>query len=100
MNAHPIEQGEVEIGQVRSLLVPNVPATLQAGRGAARHQDRKVLVVVNAGIPYAASIYIDGVIEKRAVAIGSSLHPLQEIRKQRDMERVDLRDLRQLFGIA
>src|SRR5262249_10292207 len=31
MNAYAIEQREVEVGQVRSLLVPDVPAALQAG---------------------------------------------------------------------
>ena len=39
----------VEVGQVRSLLVPNVPSSLQAG-AAACHQDRKVFVIVKAGI--------------------------------------------------
>src|SRR5260221_416184 len=100
MHAHAIEQREVEIGQVGSLLVPNMPASLQASRGAARNEDRKVLMVVNAGIPHAASIDINRVIEKRTIAIGSGLHPLQKVRKQRNMECVDLRDLRQLFGVA
>src|SRR5579872_7206501 len=61
MNAHAIEQREVEVGQIRSLRVADMPPALQSGPRAARHQDRKILVVVNAGIPDAASIQIDRV---------------------------------------
>ena len=77
-----------------------MPAALQARRGAARDQDRKVLVIVQAGIAHAASVQVDGVIEERAVAIGSRLHPLEELREQRHVERVDLGDLRHLFRIV
>ena len=56
MNANPIEQGEVKVGQVRSLLVPDVPAALQAGCGAASDQDWKVFVIMKARIPHAAAV--------------------------------------------
>src|SRR5580765_3880885 len=75
-------------------------AALQSRRGTTRDQDRKVLVIVQAGIAHAASVQINAVIEERAVAIGSRLHPLEELREQRHVERVDLRDLRHLFGIG
>ena len=64
MNAHAIEQREVQVGQIRSLLVTNVPATLQTGCGAACDQDRKVLVIVKARITHAAAVQIDRVIQK------------------------------------
>src|SRR5207253_11116029 len=76
MNANAIEQREVEVGQVRSLLVPNMPAALQAGCGATCDQDRKVFVIVKAGITHAAAVQVDRVIEERAVTIGSGLHSL------------------------
>ena len=79
MNAHAIEQREVEVGQVRSLLVPDMPAALQAGCGAACDQDRKVFVIVKAGITHAAAVQVDRVIEERAVTIGSGLHSLEEV---------------------
>ena len=79
MNANAIEQREVQVGQRRSLLVPDVPAALQAGCGAACDQDRKVFVIVKAGIAHAAAVQVDRVIEERAVAIGSRLHPLEEL---------------------
>src|SRR5439155_9975129 len=85
--------------QVRSLLAPDMPAALQAGCSAARDQDRKVLVIVKAGIPHATAVQVDRVIEERAVTIGSSLHSLEELGKQRNMVRIDLRYLRQLFRI-
>ena len=88
MNANAIQQCEVKIGQRRSLLVPDMPAALQAGSSAARDEDRKVIVIVKAGITHAAAIHVDRVIEKRAVAIGSGLHSLEEVGKQRNMERL------------
>ena len=57
----------------------NVPAALQAGCGAACDQDRKVFVIVKAGITHAAAVQVDRVIEERAVAIGSGLHSLEEL---------------------
>src|SRR2546425_12891511 len=101
MNANAIEKREVEVGQRRPrLLVPDVAAALQAGRSAAGNQDRKVLVTVQAGIAHAAAVQIDRVIEERAVTVGSRPHLLEEIRKQRDMEAVDLGNLRDLFRIV
>src|ERR1051325_9032839 len=93
MNSNTIEQGEVEVGQRRSLFVLYVPAALQSGCSAARDQDRQVLVIVKAGITHAAAIQVDRVIEERAVPIGSCLHSLQKIREQRDVIFIDLRDL-------
>src|ERR1041384_4721961 len=100
MNAGTIEQREVKIRQRGWLLVPNIPAALQAGGGAAYHEDRKVIVIMKTRIPHTAAVHVDRMIEKRAVTIGSRLHFLEEVGKQRNMERVDLRNLRQLFRIA
>ena len=44
--------------------------------------------------------HVDRVIEERAVAIGSGLHSLQELRKQRNMVRIDLCYLRHLVRIV
>src|SRR5437899_8415334 len=100
MNANAIEQCEVEIGQARSLLVLNMPTALQAGCSATRDQDRKVFMIVKAGITHATAVQVHRVIEERAVAIGSGLHSLEEVGKQRNMERIDLRYLRYLFRIV
>src|SRR5580765_242315 len=97
MDADAIEQRQVKVGQGHGFVVLEMPSALQARGGTARDKDWKVLVIVQAGIAHAASVQINGVIEERAVAIGSRLHPLEELRKQRHVERVDLRNLRQLF---
>src|SRR5258706_9227234 len=100
MDANAIEQREVEVGQRRSLLILDMPAALKAGCGAACNQNRKVFVIVKAGITHAAAVQVDRVIEQRAVAIGGGLHSLEEIREQRNVERADLRYLRHLFRIV
>ena len=79
VNANAIEQREMEVGQRRSLVVPDMPAASQAGCGAARDQDWKVFVIVKAGVTHAAAVQVDRVIEERAVTVGSGLHPLKEI---------------------
>ena len=48
----------------------------QAGCSASCDQDGEVFVIVKAGISHAAAVQIDRVIEERAIAIGSRLHPL------------------------
>ena len=94
MNAHPIEEREMKVGQWHSLLVPNMPAALQAGSGAACDQYWKIIVVVKAGIAHTAAVQVDRVIQQRAVTIGSGFHSLEEAGKQRNMERIDLCHLR------
>src|ERR1051325_5905518 len=100
MNTEPIEQGEVEVRQVRGLFVPDVPAALQAGCSAACDEDRKVFVIVKAGITHAAAVQVNRVIEERAATVGSGLHSLQKIGKQRNMMLVDLGDFRYLDRIV
>src|SRR5437868_6938163 len=78
MNANVIQQREVEVGEGCSLLVLNMPSPLQAGSGAAGDQDRKVVVIVKAGITHAAAVHVDRVIEQRAVTVRSGLHFLEE----------------------
>ena len=68
----------MQVRQRRSLFVFDMPAALQAGRGAACDQDRKILVIVQAGIAHPASVQADGVIEERTVAVGSGLQLLED----------------------
>src|SRR5688572_2496963 len=89
----------MEVGQRRTLVVLDMPPTLQASRGTACNQDRKVLVIVEAGIPHSASIQVHRMVEQRPVAVWRGLHLLEELREQGDMERIDLGDLLDLFGI-
>src|SRR6266850_8283438 len=100
MHSRPVEQREVEIGQRRAILVPDVPATLYAARGATRDENWKVLMVVNTGIAQPASVHVDGIIEQRAVSVGSGLQFLQKVREQRHVERIDLGNFRELFRIV
>src|SRR5262249_31675007 len=79
MNAHPIEQREMKVGQRRSLLIFNMSPTLQAGSCAACDQDRKVVMIVQTGITHAAAVHVHRVIEERAVAIRSGLHSLEKV---------------------
>src|SRR4026209_2780873 len=100
MHPHPIEQREMEIGQVRSLLVADVPAALHTRDCAAGDENREAFVIVSTRIPDAASVQIKGVVEERAVAIRRGFHSLQKIREQRYMKHVDLGDRHQLLRIA
>ena len=75
-------------------------AALQTGCRAAGHQDRKILVVVQAGISHAAPVQVNRVIQERPVSVRSRLHSLQKLRKQRNVIRIDLRDLRHLYRIV
>src|SRR5262249_15349402 len=94
MNANTIEQREVKVCQRRSLLIPNMPTAFQAGSGATCDENRQVVVIVKARITHTAAVHVNRVIEERAVTIGSGLHSLKEVGKQRNMERIDLRNLR------
>src|SRR5712691_7224807 len=100
MNSCTVEQCEVEISQRRSILVPDVPASLHAARSATRDQNRKVLMIVNTGVAQPASVQVDGVIEQRAVAVGGGLQFLEKIREQRHVERIDLGNFGELFRIV
>src|SRR5262249_6328220 len=79
MNANAIEQREVNIGQRCSLLIANMPTAFQPGSGAASHQDRKIVMIVKAGITHTATVQVDRVIEQRAITIGSGFHSLEEV---------------------
>src|SRR5262245_58483889 len=85
MHPHTIEQRVMEVGEVRSLLVANVPAALQARHGSACDQNRQVFVIVSTRIPDAASVQINGVVEERAVAIRRGFHSLKKVGEQRQM---------------
>ena len=90
----------MEIREGCPILVLDVPPTSQAGCGAACDQNREVHVVVQAGVAHPASVQVDRIVEQRAVAVRSGLQFLEELREERDMERVDLRDLLDLFRIS
>src|SRR5262245_37796787 len=64
MDANAIEQCEVNVGQRCSFLVSNVPAALQAGSSSTCYKDRKVVVIVKAGITHTAAVHVHRVIEK------------------------------------
>src|SRR5687767_8217515 len=66
MHPRPIEQREMEVGQVRSLLVADVPAALHTRHCAAGDENREVFVIVSTRIPDAAPVQIQGVVEERA----------------------------------
>ena len=70
----------------------DVPTALQAGGGAARDHDRQILVIVQAGVAHAAAVQIERMIEERAVTVRRVLHALEEVREQRHVEGIDLRD--------
>ena len=97
--AHAIEQCEMEICQIRGLGEADMTAPFQAGLRPTRHQQGQVLVIVNARVAHAAAVDVNRMIEERSIAIRSSLHFLQELGEQRNVEGVDLGDLRHLLGI-
>src|SRR5262249_50318326 len=82
MNANTIEQREVKVSQGHSLLVPDMPAALEAASRASCapcDEPRKVVVIVQARITHAAAVHVDRVIEERPVTIGRGLHSLEEV---------------------
>ncbi len=74
-----------------------MPVALNAAAG---DEDRQVLVVVEARVAHAAAVENQRVVEQRAVAVRSVAHPLEEVREQRHMELVDLRELQDLLWIV
>jgi hypothetical protein len=69
MNADTIEQREMKVRQRRSFLVSDVSPTPQTGSRTACNDDRKVIVIVKAGITHAAAVHVNRMIKKRTVAI-------------------------------
>src|SRR5215813_13970615 len=98
MDSRVIQQREMEIGQRRALFVLNVPPTLHAERSATRDQNGKVLMVVQTRVAHPAAVQVDGVVEQRSVSIRSGFRFLEELREQQHVERIDLRNFRELVG--
>src|SRR5688572_3368951 len=100
MDANAIEQRDMQVGERRPFPGSDVSTALQAGGGAARDQDRQILVIMKAGVTHAAAVQIERMIEERAVTVRRVLHALEEVREQRHMECIDLRDRQELLGIV
>src|SRR5215510_12324260 len=98
MDAHVVQQREMKIGQRCALFVLDVPPTPHPTRRATRDQNRQVLMVVQTRVAHSTSVQIDGVVEQRSVAVWSGFQLLEELREEQHMERIDLRDLRELVG--
>src|SRR5437764_13823466 len=99
-NADSVEQRQVQIRQRRRLDILDVPAAANLPGSAAGDDDRQVDMVVNVGITHAAAVQIQRMVEQCAVAIGDRGQPLEEITEERHVELIDLRDFRELLGIA
>src|SRR5690349_13171295 len=96
MDSHLIQQREMEIGERRALFVLDVPPAPHAARRSTSDQNRQVLMVVQTRIAHSTSVQIDGVVEQRSVAVRSGFQFLEELGEEQHMERIDLRNLREL----
>ena len=83
----------MQIRQIRRLLIPDMPPALQPRRRAPGNQNRQILVIVQTRIPHTAPIQIHRMVQQRPLPVLRRLHPLQKLRKQRDVISVDLRNL-------
>src|SRR4051812_30757956 len=95
-----LEQRHVQIGERRGLGILDVPSALDAGSSATRDEDREVHVIVNVGVAHAAAIEVQRVVEQRAVPFRRRFQFFEKVRKERDVERVDLRHPRNLFRVV
>ena len=91
-----VEQREVKIGQRGVPLELDVPTTSHLSGTTARNHDREVGVVMHVRIAHTASKKVGRVVQQGAVAIGRLPEPLEKIGEQRNLIRIDLRQLGQL----
>jgi len=88
MDAHAIEQGQVQIVHGSLSAIRDVPAARLAGK-----QDWKIIVLVLIAVAQAAAVDDLGMIEQRAVAIGNGFQLAEEIRELLHVISVYARDL-------
>ena len=90
----------MKIGQGRWLLKLDVATAFHSARRAARNQNRQVAVVMHIGIPHAAPIKVERMIQQRAVALRRGLQLPKKLGEQRHVELIDLGHPRNLFRIV
>ena len=99
MHAGPVQQRQVQIRQRCPILIPDVLPASQAGRRATRDQNREVHVVVQTRVTHPAPVQVDRIVEQRALTIRSGPQLLDKLREQRNVERVDLGNFLDLYGV-
>lgn len=77
VHADVIQQRQVQVGQRRSLVVLDMPPTLDLSGSAAGNSDRQVGVVVYIRVAHAAPQQIGRVVEQRAVSILCRPQPVE-----------------------
>src|SRR6185369_1207050 len=80
--------------------IANVTAAFHSSGGATRYKNWQIGVIVYIGIPHAAAIQIQRMIEKRSVSFRSGLQFVQEVGKQRSVIGVNLGQLGELLRIV
>ena len=88
----------MHVGQRRPLRQPHVPPALDGAAPAAGEDDGQVEGVVRVAVPHARAVDHRRVVEQRAVAVLRRRHLLEEAPEDLHVERVDLRQLRELLG--
>ena len=88
----------MHVGQRRPFRQPHVPPALDGAAPAAGEDDGQVEGVVRVAVPHARAVDDRRVIEQRAIAVLRRGHLLEEAREHLHVERVDLRQLRELLG--
>jgi hypothetical protein len=87
--ARHIEHAEKKVRHRRAFFVTNMTAAFDFVSGATREQCWQVMMLVTVAVADAAAVYDQGVVQKRAFAVLSRLHLLQEVTEHLNVMLVD-----------
>ena len=94
------EQVQIQVIQRSFLRVPDVATTLDLAGAASGNQNGQVVVRVAVPIGGSTAVNNDRVVEEVAVTVGRRSELLEEVREVLYEERINLRDVVDLLGIA
>jgi len=93
LHAHPVQQGQVQIGERRIPRVDDMPARFQATVTSPHQQGRQVLVAVAVAIAKPTTVNDHTMIEKSGIALFDFFELADVVSEQLSVEEVDLRQL-------
>ena len=72
-HAHPVEQGQVEIGQRRLVGIPDMTSGINASTTTTGKENWQIFVVVLVAVTDPASVHNHAVVQQRPVALADRL---------------------------
>ena len=95
-----VQDAQHHVGQRRAVGRLQMQAALQRAAGAAGHEERHPLVVVQVGVAHRRSVDQQRVVQQRAVAVRRVLQLLEQVRHQADVIGVERREVEDLLLLA